>query len=253
MGIRMGSKDEFGVFPLVSFPGSGNTWTRMLLEKSTGIYTGSIYNDQPLFKAGMLGEITLPKDGETLFQKSHDIKDEQISNPRGILFLLRNPFEAVVAEWKRRLTKGHTSDVEENVFKGEEWQNKGSYFLKKWRTLAKEVIDVYLENKNVSLHVFFYENLKADALHEMEQILDFIAQEDYFHVSDRSTRMNCLKNTLEETEKFHRPKKKPSFEYFTKPMIEKGNQYINEVYDLLEQNNFPTFEKRSYLKQNTAS
>lgn len=30
---------------LASFPGSGNTWSRMLLEYASGYYTGSIYND----------------------------------------------------------------------------------------------------------------------------------------------------------------------------------------------------------------
>ena len=30
---------------LASFPGSGNTWSRMLLEYASGRYTGSIYND----------------------------------------------------------------------------------------------------------------------------------------------------------------------------------------------------------------
>ena len=41
--------------PLVavsSFPGSGNTWVRYLIERATGIYTGSFYNDGVLFKQG---------------------------------------------------------------------------------------------------------------------------------------------------------------------------------------------------------
>ena len=33
---------------LYTFPGSGNTWMRLLLEYATGIYTGSIYNDSTL-------------------------------------------------------------------------------------------------------------------------------------------------------------------------------------------------------------
>ena len=28
---------------LVSFPGSGNTWTRYLIESLTGVFTGSVY------------------------------------------------------------------------------------------------------------------------------------------------------------------------------------------------------------------
>ena len=113
----------------------------MLLEKSTGIYTGSVYEDKKLLEAGFLGEKTVPSDGETLFQKSHEIKDERIPNPKAILFLIRNPFDAAVAEWKRRHGKGHTANVEEEIFIGEEWEKMGSYFLRKWKTLAQEVID----------------------------------------------------------------------------------------------------------------
>lgn len=43
------------IVALVSFPGSGNTWLRHLLEQATGIYTGSIYCDHSL-KALFPGE-----------------------------------------------------------------------------------------------------------------------------------------------------------------------------------------------------
>ena len=42
------------VIALASAPGSGNTWTRHLLESASGIYTGSIYNDKKLYRAGEL-------------------------------------------------------------------------------------------------------------------------------------------------------------------------------------------------------
>ena len=35
---------------LLSFPGSGNTWLRLLIEYSTATYSGSIYGDKTLFK-----------------------------------------------------------------------------------------------------------------------------------------------------------------------------------------------------------
>jgi hypothetical protein len=34
-------------WPLTSFPGSGVTWTRQLIEGVTGIYTGSVYMADP--------------------------------------------------------------------------------------------------------------------------------------------------------------------------------------------------------------
>ena len=116
----------------------------MLLEKSTGIYTGSVYTDGEIIKAGLLGEKTLPKDGETLFQKTHNLMKEEFSNPEGILFLIRNPFQAVVAEWKRRNSNGHTADVEEELFRGEEWERTGTIFLRQWKDLAVDVVKKHL-------------------------------------------------------------------------------------------------------------
>lgn len=37
---------------LASFPGSGNTWTRHLIELATGYYTGSYYFDTSLYNKG---------------------------------------------------------------------------------------------------------------------------------------------------------------------------------------------------------
>lgn len=39
---------------LASFPGSGNTWIRGLVERLTGIFTGSFYNDKDLYVKGIL-------------------------------------------------------------------------------------------------------------------------------------------------------------------------------------------------------
>eukprot|EP01032_Pedospumella_encystans_P025405 gene25405-28717_t len=42
---------------LYTFPGAGNTWCRLLIEYSTGIYTGSVYNDKSLLQS-LPGEFT---------------------------------------------------------------------------------------------------------------------------------------------------------------------------------------------------
>lgn len=56
---------------LASYPGSGNTWLRYLLEGATGIFTGSVYNAASILKAGHLGEGRPFKDGSTIVQKTH--------------------------------------------------------------------------------------------------------------------------------------------------------------------------------------
>ena len=37
---------------LASYPGSGNTWIRAVIERLTGYFTGSIYDDEQLYKNG---------------------------------------------------------------------------------------------------------------------------------------------------------------------------------------------------------
>lgn len=44
---------------LASFPGSGNTWLRYLLQQVTGILTGSVYNDLFLKNNGFPGRYIL--------------------------------------------------------------------------------------------------------------------------------------------------------------------------------------------------
>ena len=39
---------------LTSFPGSGNTWARHLIEQTSGIYSGSVYGDLSLFATGKI-------------------------------------------------------------------------------------------------------------------------------------------------------------------------------------------------------
>ena len=51
--IHLSEKNSLPPTRLISFPGSGNTWIRYLIEGATGIFTGSVYTDQELEKKGM--------------------------------------------------------------------------------------------------------------------------------------------------------------------------------------------------------
>ena len=84
---------------LISTPGSGNSWVRQLLETTTGIYTGSIYCDSSyIHNAGMMGEGI--NTNNVLLFKIHD-PPKNWNLPNKILFVVRNPFDAYVAEWNR--------------------------------------------------------------------------------------------------------------------------------------------------------
>ena len=99
---------------LISFPSSGNSWVRQLLEAATGIYTGAAtgYCDLYYVKAGMIGENV--GTNNVLVVKAHgsptQIKDIA-KNPQKVIYLVRNPFEVILAEKNRNtamMSKNYT-------------------------------------------------------------------------------------------------------------------------------------------------
>lgn len=106
---------------LASFPGSGNTWVRGLLQKATGICTGGIYCDTKLRLSGYPGESI--RSGRTLVVKSHQVdprwtgvyyppnttdryftKEIDIPVYDTAILLVRNPFHSLVSEWNRLIS-----------------------------------------------------------------------------------------------------------------------------------------------------
>ena len=94
---------------LASFPGSGSTWSRTLLEQATGIYTGSVYCDASLKSAGFLGEHIAT--GNVIAIKTHLLKRQFDST----IFIVRNIADAIQAEINRRASHNHTGLADENL------------------------------------------------------------------------------------------------------------------------------------------
>ncbi len=126
---------------LVSFPGSGNTWIRGLLEELTGVCTGAVYCDISLRAEGFSGEFV--RSGSVLVVKTHRHSPiwtgtnlrRPLSESEGkygsAVFVVRNPFKALVAEWNRIVANGfnsHTVFLDTHVKQaGEEWFGKLIY------------------------------------------------------------------------------------------------------------------------------
>lgn len=125
---------------LVSFPGSGNTWVRGILEAVTGMCTGAVYCDFSLRVNGFAGEAT--RGGQALVVKTHSDFSEwkggseiEIRNLRALkgsfgaaILIVRNPFDALVAEWNRKIankfeTRTMVIDSHTKAF-GPEWFGK---------------------------------------------------------------------------------------------------------------------------------
>jgi len=111
---EMGFKEDSGKkVALASFPGSGSTWSRTLLEDATGVFTGAIYCDKKLKGSGFVGEYITT--GNVIAIKTHQHL-MNISNPDhkhtiafdAAIFIIRNVFDAVISERKRSVSKNHT-------------------------------------------------------------------------------------------------------------------------------------------------
>lgn len=101
----------------MSLPGSGNTWVRGLLEKATGICTGSIYCDRTLREGGFCGEGL--RGTNLIAVKTHDSSLAWRGGGRAeptrpvfdkAIFLIRNPFRAIIAEWNRQISRKYASE-----------------------------------------------------------------------------------------------------------------------------------------------
>jgi len=109
------------VVVLASTAGSGNSWVRQLLESATGIYTGAMYCDKAYVYAGMIGEGL--KTQNVLAIKSHE-KSAMVMRdlkPDKVIYIVRNPFESLLADWCRR---AHKENLEQHTVKCV--QTKGS-------------------------------------------------------------------------------------------------------------------------------
>ena len=59
---------------------------------------------------------------------------------KGILLVIRNPFDATIAEWKRQKGGGHTAQADEEIFKRENWPIMAEKALNRWVILVQNVI-----------------------------------------------------------------------------------------------------------------
>ena len=101
----LGYKPKGPKVALASFPGSGNTWLRYLLQQATGILTGSVYKDYALLKNGFPAENV--SNGSVLVVKTHEFGPKARKPFDRVVLLVRNPFASLQAEFNRR-SGGHT-------------------------------------------------------------------------------------------------------------------------------------------------
>ena len=135
---------------LVSYPGSGNSWTRYLLEASTGVFTGSIYNNQGIVAAGLYGESRPYNDGSTILQKTHHMmpqskmfelswRQQHIKQfgGRGVL-VIRNPYKSIVSFYNFAKTGSQTKSVSAEDLATEDFSQFVREGAERWLQLLQD-------------------------------------------------------------------------------------------------------------------
>ncbi|XP_042874134.1 uncharacterized protein LOC122254502 [Penaeus japonicus] len=237
---------------LASFPGSGNTWLRYVVEVLTGVFTGSVYHDEVLAIKGFWGERDGYRQGTTLMQKTHsfpllphEVKDGIYNgqefrfllpkSPRRTVLLLRNPWESLVA-LRHFHAAGHTGFGSGSYFKGEGWANFTIERADFWVKLNK----AWLSLSNTDMHVIHYEHLQHDLEQEAERLVSFLGLPiDY-------GRVECLVRYPEG--KFRRPKYPKHLQGYRFPtktaeILRKG---MGHLAHLLKKGGHPPFPTHLY-------
>ncbi|XP_057378355.1 sialate:O-sulfotransferase 1-like [Daphnia carinata] len=177
---------------LASFPGSGNTWVRGLIEAASGIYTGSIYKDANLYLHGFWGELADWDAGVTCVQKTHDSGANHIKSFSGgrSIFLNRNPYEAILS-FHNFLYGGHIGHAPSSNFQRPEWPDFLVDQTRRWLATA-----VNWTQYSTDLLTIHYEDLKENPRPHLRRILHFLQ----LPVDER--RLDCIQK--HPLKKFHR-------------------------------------------------
>ncbi|XP_045185358.2 WSCD family member CG9164-like [Mercenaria mercenaria] len=165
-------KSQHPLTALASFPGSGNSLTREILEQVTGIYTGSIYPDK---LAKFTGSHRCPTDGSVFIVKTHS--RNVTATRRGcksmtysrVIYILRNQFDSVIAEFNRQQL-GKTTYASMNEFKSTKWER----FVKAYAMSWQMSVLFWLKRYTGSLYVLVYENLISNIMFEIYELSKFI-------------------------------------------------------------------------------
>ncbi|XP_045468186.1 WSCD family member AAEL009094 isoform X2 [Harmonia axyridis] len=216
---------------LASFPGSGNTWVRYLLQQSTGILTGSIYRDYSLLKNGFPAENVV--NGSVLLVKTHEFGQNAKKLYSKAILLVRSPTAAIQAEFNRQ-SGGHVGFASPLRYKRSKGKSDWEQFVYDKLQAWKQTNLDWLYNFTGPTHVIFYEHLVDNLENNLRSMLNFLEHpisEELF---------NCA---MERKEGIYRRKKRAIvFDPFSSKMKEKIKEEQERVYEAIY--NFASPTKR---------
>ncbi|CAH1802203.1 unnamed protein product [Owenia fusiformis] len=202
---------------LTSFPGSGNTWVRHLIQQLTGIYTGSVYYDKGLEKRGFPAEaLDDPTDGSVIAIKCHNARRVF----HRMIALIRDPRDALIANFKRMHSAGHKTDLSKARFFQpallKEFSTKCTKGGIAWSNHMSVILQI-LRDKTVPVLIIHYNNLLTNLKKELYRLADFL------NVEITEDLLDCIQCNLEGS---HHRNVTERFDPYTKKQRDVLNAYI---------------------------
>lgn len=189
---------------LLSFPGSGNTWTRLILEYTTGIYSGSADVADKSLRAEFIGEafcdqsqliIKVHPDGVRFIPNSTfpsvilKYPEQYAKCVKGgihgfekVLFLVRNPLDAILAEFQRANTKSHVGSFTVHDFPMKLWLQQSIGQAKQYQQFwAENLLPMLTSLSSMSsqkLLIVRYESLVSISTRsaELQRMVNFLLE-----------------------------------------------------------------------------
>ncbi|GBG26432.1 WSC domain-containing protein 1 [Hondaea fermentalgiana] len=169
---------------LASYPRSGNSLLRSIVERLTHIYTGSDCDplrplNKQLVQAGMMGEGFVK---DVVFAVKTHFPERlgrcALSASRAVL-IVRNPFDAIVSYFNMVLTQTHTHTIEDDEFikYADIWDAFVREEISIWKQFHAHWLDEQV-NKKVPLLLIRYEDVIHHREDAMLRVARFLYQEN---------------------------------------------------------------------------
>jgi len=217
--------------PLISsLPGSGNSWTRLLIEYATGYYTGSIYGDESLIDifpgepycgrrmVGIKahpGQLWMPKINVAKAVVDLNVKSFRRRCHRGliygferILLVTRDPWKSMWAEYSRRISSmiisnnnnnskillNHNKSITIDIYNHKVWlQQAMMQVLGEKEFWNHQFIDINDSFTSKHLAIFRYEDLLDNnkRINTLRNIIKFINPNNDDNNNIDENRLQC--------------------------------------------------------------
>lgn len=192
-------RSKLGSTLIVSYPRSGNTLVRTLLERTTGLVTGSDTRPDRSLSKELAEQHGLTGEGVTThraFVKTHwpERTGNRIFLGARAILLVRNPYDAIDSYWNMNATKSHTKSVTAAVY--DRFRDKFRGLVKNEIHIWNKFLDYWLKEEDCPVLVVRFEDLIRDPGTELLRMMEFALQQQQQQQALSSFWMNRIRHAV---------------------------------------------------------